>query len=50
MTSQPEWMDELTSLCDALIEGSMSESQSIISIVSARGSSLRAISTRASSP
>jgi ferric-dicitrate binding protein FerR (iron transport regulator) len=27
MTSQPEWMDELTSLCDALIEGSMSETQ-----------------------
>jgi ferric-dicitrate binding protein FerR (iron transport regulator) len=27
MTRQPEWMDELVSLCDAQIEGSMSESQ-----------------------
>ncbi|HEX4149768.1 MAG TPA: hypothetical protein VHY20_12305 [Pirellulales bacterium] len=29
MTSQPEWMDELTSLCDALIDGSMSDSQRV---------------------
>src|SRR5580698_682423 len=27
MTSQPAWMDELISLCDALIEGSLSDSQ-----------------------